>query len=69
MRKVEVGKVMYAIFSGRGAKYVQPCKVIRTDDNGFYAQCHNGGDGIEYFRNEEIGNGVYFSKDSARLNL
>ena len=60
---------MYAIFSNKDGKYVQPCKVTKITKDGFYAQCHNGGDGMEFFKNEDIKNGVYFSKDTANLKI
>lgn len=69
MRKVIVGKTMYSIFSSKVGKYVQPCNVTKVVKDGFYAQCHNGGDGIEFFPNDCIGNGTYFSKDTAELKL
>ena len=40
MRKVMIGKTMYAIFSNMNGKYVQPCKVLRVDKDGFLAECH-----------------------------
>ena len=74
MRKVMIGKTMYAIFSNMNGKYVQPCKVLRVDKDGFLAECHNGGEsghelGQEFFTNDMIGNGIYFSKDTAELKL
>ena len=73
-REVFVGKTMYAIFSNAKGLYVNPCKVTRIAKDGFYAECHNGGEtghglGTEFFPNNTIGNGVYFSKDSATLKL
>lgn len=69
---VHVGKYMYAIFSGKTGKYVQPCKVTEVTDDGFWAECHNGGAdghrlGKEFFRTEDIGHGVFYSKDSAQV--
>lgn len=64
-----VGKYMYAIFSDKNGKYVQPCKVTEITKDGFWANCHNGGDGKEFFRNEDIGVGVYYSKDSAQVEI
>ena len=73
-RTVSLNKRMYAIFSGPQGKYVQPCTVIKITKTGFWAECHNGGEsghekGKEFFSNDLIGNGVYFSKDSAAVNL
>lgn len=75
-REVYIGKTMYAVFysSENKGTYVQPCKVLKITKDGFIAECHNGGEdghrkGKEYFSNESIGNGVYFSKDTAELKL
>lgn len=77
-REVYVGKTMYAIFNklvnGKKTKYVQPCKVVEVTKDGFWAECHNGGatgndKGKEFFENESIGNGIYFSKDTAELKI
>ena len=43
-REVFVGKTMYAIFSNAKGLYVKPCKVTRIAKDGFYAECHNGGE-------------------------
>ena len=72
--KLYVGKYMYTIFSNQNGEYVQPYKVTEITKNGFWAECHNGGEnghgcGKEFFEKELIGNGVYFSKDSAEINL
>lgn len=73
-RAVSLNKKMYAIFNGPQGKYVQPCTVTKITKTGFWAECHNGGvsgheKGEEFFSNDSIGNGVYFSKDSAAVNL
>ena len=77
-RKVYVGKTMNAIFNtlnnGKKIKYVQPCKVLDIDENGFWAECHNGGEkgngkGKEFFENDSIGKGVFFSKDTAEIKI
>ena len=74
MRRIYVGKTMYAIFSGFGRVYVQPCKIVEILENGFVAECHNGGEdghrkGLEFFKNADIGDSVFFSKDSAQVNI
>ena len=67
------GKYMYAIFSGiQNGVYVQPCKVLELNRDGFTAECHNGGEsghecGLEYFSYEDIGKSVFYSKDSAQV--
>ena len=76
-REVYVGKVMYAIFCSSGSKtmsYVQPCKVLEITKDGFWAECHNGGEtgnglGKEFFNGDTIGESVFFSKDSATVCL
>lgn len=66
------GKYMYAIFSNKNGMYVQPCKVLEINRDGFTAECHNGGEsghqcGTEYFLYEDLGKGVFYSKDSAQV--
>lgn len=60
---------MYAIFSGRGNVGVRPCKVEKIEKDGFVCQCHNGGDGLEFFSYDDIGKNVFFSKDSAQIHV
>lgn len=69
-----VGKKLYAIFSNALGQYVQPCTITNFNGTTIEVERHNGGKsghekGTEFFNTSDIGKNLYYSNDSAAVNM